>query len=67
MNEQQISEMLPVLAPIVIIALVMLAIALNDLRQRSATRGPKWMWVAIICCGGLLGSVAYLAAGRKEE
>jgi DMSO reductase anchor subunit len=62
-----IQQFLPLIIPLVIIQLVLMAAALLDLRGREKTRGPKWMWALIIIFGELVGPIVYFAAGRLEE
>lgn len=61
----------PVLAAIGVVWLAQLALqvwALVDLaRRRRVAMDNKWVWLAIIVLGGFLGTVAYLAVGRRVE
>lgn len=39
--------------------------ALIDLARRDVVEGGrKWVWVAAVLIGGLIGTIAYLAVGR---
>jgi hypothetical protein len=62
-----IRQYLPLIIPLVVLQLILIVVALRDLVQREKTRGPKWLWAAIIVLGELIGPVAYLLAGREEE
>ena len=53
--------------PLVIIQLGLILIALRDLLNRPTTRGPKWMWIAIIIFVNLIGPVLYFVVGREED
>ncbi len=64
MNE--LRELLPLLAPLFVIQLALLIFALLDLRKRTATRGPKWMWVLVIVFVNIIGPIIYFAVGREE-
>ncbi|MDA1216285.1 MAG: PLD nuclease N-terminal domain-containing protein [Chloroflexi bacterium] len=56
------------LAPVAIIQLTLLVVALRDLiRRREVTGGNKWIWVAVIFFAGIAGPLLYLFVGRKEE
>ncbi len=67
MNDiSQLTQYLPLLMPIIIIQLALLAVALIDLRQRERTRGPKWMWVLIIIFVNIVGPIIYFLAGRED-
>jgi hypothetical protein len=64
---ENLQPYLPLIAPLVLIQLVLMAAALLDLRRREKTRGPKWLWILIIIFGEMVGPIAYFAAGRLEE
>ena len=53
-------------APIAVIQLVLIFIALRDLIGRQSTNGPKLLWVLVIVIFGLIGPVLYLTIGRKD-
>ena len=55
-----------IVAPIVVIQLVLIVIALRDLIPRRETNGPKWVWAVVIVIFGVIGPVLYLTVGRKE-
>ena len=57
---------LALLAPLFIIQLILMVVALLDLRKVHATNGPKWMWVLIIVFVSTLGPIIYFIAGRKN-
>lgn len=57
---------LPLLIPIFLLQIGLMVAALIDLTKRERTKGPKWMWVLIIVCGELLGSILYFIFGREE-
>lgn len=61
-----IIRLLPLLVPILLIQLGLMAYCLVDLVRRERTLGPKWMWALIVIFGELLGPVVYLVVGRKE-
>ncbi|WP_412761509.1 PLD nuclease N-terminal domain-containing protein [Paenibacillus chibensis] len=54
------------IAPLIILQLILAVVGLISLYKAEATRGPKWLWVIIILCGNILGSVAYFIIGRKD-
>jgi DMSO reductase anchor subunit len=64
---ENVQQYLPLIIPLVLIQLVLMAVALADLRGREKTRGPKWMWVCIIILGEMIGPIAYFTVGRLEE
>lgn len=63
---QELTPYIPLLIPLVIIQLVLIAAALLDLRKQRATRGPRWMWVLIILFVNLIGPIIYFVLGREE-
>ena len=66
MTFESFTRFLPFLIPIALIELVLLAAALWDLAHREHTRGPKWVWAAIIVFVSLFGPIAYFMLGREE-
>jgi len=56
-------------APIVIVELVLIVIALRDLlrSERKVRGGSKLMWGVIIIFFNLIGPILSLAVGREEE
>jgi hypothetical protein len=62
-----IEDLLPLLVPIVIIQLVLVLVALHDLRGRVTTRGPKWAWVLVILFVNFVGPILYFTVGRENE
>jgi len=67
MDGIDIGEYIPLLAPLLVIQLVLLAVALLDLRKQEKTKGPKWLWVLIIVFINTIGPILYFVVGREEE
>jgi len=64
---ETVIQMLPYMAPLIILGVVLLTVALVDLAKRKrVTGGNKIIWVLIIFIQ-IIGPVIYLIAGRKEE
>jgi hypothetical protein len=61
-----LKEWIPLLIPIVILELALMAAALIDLIRREKTKGPKWMWILIIVLVNIFGPIAYFLIGREE-
>ncbi|WP_066256704.1 PLD nuclease N-terminal domain-containing protein [Neobacillus drentensis] len=57
---------LPILAPIFIIQLILIIVAIIDLIRIETTNGPKWLWVLIILFINILGPILYFVIGRKR-
>jgi ABC-type spermidine/putrescine transport system permease subunit II len=64
---EQLQDILPIVIPFIVIALIIVGVALLDLRKQTSTRGPKWMWVLIVCFITFVGPFSYFMIGRKEE
>jgi DMSO reductase anchor subunit len=67
MDVNDLVEYIPLLVPLLAIQLVLLVVALLDLRKQRRTKGPKWLWVLIIVFGEMIGPILYFAIGREEE
>ena len=56
---------LAILLAVAVAQIAMQVYALVDLARRDVVLGDKkWLWVAAIVLGGLLGTIVYLAVGR---
>ena len=71
----EVTQLLDRLSPNALIALAALALfqlarqiwAIVDLMRRDWVRfGRKWIWLLVIICGGLLGTVVYAAFGIQH-
>ena len=67
MQDLELGQLLPLLIPVLLIQLALVAVALFDLWKRPQTRGPKWLWLLIILLVNILGPIAYFVWGRGEE
>ena len=65
----RLEEIWPLLLPIILLQLALMAIALRDLlrEERRVRGGNKGLWALVIVFGQLLGPLAYLAIGRLDE
>jgi hypothetical protein len=64
---ENIMKYLPLLAPVFLLQIILLVIALLDLLRRQKTRGPKWAWGLAILFIQMIGPILYLVLGREEE
>ncbi|WP_394141069.1 PLD nuclease N-terminal domain-containing protein [Cytobacillus oceanisediminis] len=55
-----------ILAPIVIIQLILMVVAIFDLVRIEKTDGPKWVWALVILFINLLGPIMYFIFGRRS-
>jgi hypothetical protein len=62
----QLVKYLPLLVPILLIQLILMAVALVDLVRREKTRGPKWLWALIVIFGEMIGPILYFVIAREE-
>ncbi len=70
--EDQLMDILtqywPLLVPIVLLEIGLLAFALLDLlKPGRVTRGPRWMWIVIIALVNIIGPIIYFMVGRQES
>lgn len=56
-----------ILAPLIIIQLIIMIIALLDWLKTKETNGPRWMWLPIILFISLLGPILYFVIGRRQD
>ncbi len=64
---EELLRYLPLLAPLVIIELTLVVIALVDLIRRQEVKYiPKWGWALVILLISMIGPIAYLILGREE-
>lgn len=61
-------EMILLLAPLVLIQLGLIVIALRDLiKRKRVAGGNKLVWVLVILLINLIGPILYLTIGRKDD
>ncbi|MNJ78021.1 Negative regulatory protein YxlE [compost metagenome] len=65
--ELDMSTIWAVIAPILVIQLILVIIALVLCLKAEETRGPKWMWVLIILFANLIGPIAFFIFGRRNN
>ena len=56
----------PLLLPVILLELSLKAVALLDLRRRTASKGPRLAWVLVILFVNLLGPILDLTLARHE-
>jgi hypothetical protein len=66
MDTQILAEVLPLVAPLVLVQFGLMIAGLLDLQQRSSTRGPRWLWLVLILFVGLVGPTMYFLYGRES-
>ena len=65
MNE--VVEMLPLLLPVLVLQLILMATALVSCLKQQETNGPKWLWIVVIVFLNIVGPILYFVMGRKER
>ncbi len=65
---EELLRYLPLIAPLLIIQLILLLVALVDLIRREEVKYlPKWGWALIILFFSYIGPISYLIIGREES
>ena len=64
MDTKEFVEVLPLLAPVLLVWFILLVAGLVDLIRREQTRGPKWVWYVVVICFSMIGPVVYFLFGR---
>ncbi len=64
-----LDELLPILVPLIVVQLALMAFALFDLTrpERRVKGGSKLPWALVIVFGQLLGPLIYFLVGREED
>lgn len=63
---EDLTRLIPFLLPVLLLELALLVIALLDWLRRERTRGPRWVWLAVIILINIFGPIAYLLYGRED-
>ncbi len=58
---------IPIVAPIILIQLILLAIAIIDLVRIEKVNGPKWVWIIVILFVNIVGPILYFVIGRRNN
>jgi hypothetical protein len=68
MADLKLEQIVALLAPIVLIQLGLMVVALLDLErpERRVRGGSKLAWVLVIVFVNVIGPILYLVAGREE-
>lgn len=56
-----------VIAPILVIQLVLIIVAIIDLIRIERTNGPKWVWLLVILFLNIIGPILYFVLGRRQN
>ena len=62
-----LGSLIPIIAPIIVIQLVLMIVALIACIRAEATNGPKWLWILIIIFINIIGPILYFVIGRKQQ
>ena len=64
---EEIQRFIPLIVPLLLVELILLAVALIDLiRRENVKYFPKWLWAVIILLINFIGPIIYLVIGREE-
>ena len=64
---EEIASMLPIIAPLIVIQLVLMIIALISLIKAERTNGHKALWAVLIICLGYIGPILFFIIGRRQD
>jgi hypothetical protein len=53
-----------IVAPILVLSVLLMTIALIDCIRSEQANGPKWLWILIIIFINIIGPVLYFVFGR---
>lgn len=68
MNEMiELAQNMGIVAPIIVIQLILMVIALVLCVKAKKTRGPKVMWILIIILLNIVGPIVFFLFGRRQE
>ena len=56
-----------VIAPVLVLQLIFMIIALVSCIREEKTNGSKWLWIPIILFISLIGPVLYFVVGRRND
>ncbi|WP_100486271.1 PLDc N-terminal domain-containing protein [Sporolactobacillus pectinivorans] len=64
----QISNLLPLLIPIIVLELILIIAALIHIfRHKTYRFGNRLLWVIIVLCFQLIGPIVYFIFGRGDD
>ena len=67
MDSSDLAGLIPLLIPLILLELGLMIAALVDLlRRERRTKGPKWMWGALIVLFSIVGPLVYFFLGRED-
>lgn len=55
------------IAPVLVIQILLMVVAIMDVIRIKSTNGPKWLWVLVILFVNLIGPVIYFIFGRRHN
>jgi hypothetical protein len=54
------------IAPLLVIELILMVVAVVDLIRIEKTNGPKWVWALIVIFLTVAGPIIYFIFGRRQ-
>jgi len=67
-DDLDLGQLIPLIIPLVLVQLGLMAFALYDLvRRKQVKGGSKWLWGIIIVVVNIIGPILYFVLGREEE
>lgn len=68
MDNQQITEMLPILIPLIVVQLILAASAvIHILRHKTYRCGNRVLWLIVSLVCSMIGPILYFVLGRSDD
>lgn len=64
---EEIVNLLPIIAPLIIIQFLLMIIGLISLVKTEQTNGPKALWAILIIAVGYIGPILFFIIGRRQD
>lgn len=64
---EELMDWLPLLMPLLILHLILIAVALWDLLRSNHSKENKWIWACVIVFISLFGPIIYFVLGRRGQ
>lgn len=67
MTDMPLESILPIVAPLAVLQLILMIVALISCIKEDETNGPKWLWLVLIVGISMIGPILYFVLGRKRQ
>lgn len=55
------------IAPVIVLQLILMVVAVIDLIRIKSTNGPKWVWLLVVLLINIIGPIIYFIFGRRQN